>query len=297
MIDVLCVGMAAYDLAFSVDTHPAADEKVKASSLVRSGGGPAANAAVTVSRLGYSAAFAGYLGRDPFGEAHLAELVEMGVITDLVSRGPAQTSLSAIVVKTDGRRTVVNYHEHEPRSVEGSQELLRIKPRVILFDGHEPLVSPPLARAARDKGIQTILDAGSVHTGTVDLSPLVDYLVCSQRFASEFTAEDDELLALKTLTSYAQNVVITLGERGLIWQNPTGRGRLPAFEVKTVDSTGAGDTFHGALAACIAIDLDWLESLEIASAASAICCTKMGARLGIPTMAEVRSFLAHNQRM
>lgn len=296
MIDVLCVGMAAYDLIFSIDFHPAADEKVKAFALDRNGGGPAANAAVAVSRLGYSAAFAGYLGHDPFGEAHLAELTDLGVITDLISRGTAQTSLSAILVKPDGRRTVVNFHEHESRLVQDYQDLLRIKPRVILFDGHEPLVSLPLARVARQKGIPTILDAGSVHQGTVELSPLVDYLVCSEKFAHDFTGELDESLALTALTSYSPNVIVTLGERGLIWQNPTGRGCLPAFEVKTVDSTGAGDTFHGALAACIAIDLPWLESLEIASAAAAISCTKMGARPGIPTMVEVCSFLALNQR-
>jgi sulfofructose kinase len=168
---------------------------------------------------------------------------------------------------------------------------------VILFDGHEPLVSQPLARAAKEKGILTILDAGSVHQGTVELSPLVDYLVCSQKFASDFTGDSDESLALTSLTSYAQNVIVTLGERGLIWQNPSGRSFLPAFKVEAVDTTGAGDTFHGALAACVAIDLPWLESLEIASAAAAICCSKMGARPGIPTMAEVRSFLALNKRM
>ncbi len=297
MIDVLCVGMAAYDLTFSIGFHPAADEKVKASTLVGSGGGPAANAAVTVSRLGYSTAFAGYLGRDPFGEAHLAELAEMGVITDLISRGPIRTSLSAILVKPDGRRTVVNFQEQKPWLAEGYQELLSLEPRVILFDGHEPLLSLPLARLARQKRILTILDAGSVHQGTVELSPLVDYLVCSEKFAHEFTGECDESLALTALASYSANVIVTLGERGLIWQNRSGRGRLPAFMVETVDSTGAGDTFHGALAACIAIDLPWLESLEIASAAAAISCTKIGARPGIPTMAEVRSFLTVNKRM
>lgn len=145
MIDVLCVGMAANDLVFSVGHHPAADEKVNASALSRSGGGPAANAAVAVSRLGYSAAFAGYLGHDPFGEAHLAELTDQGVITDLISRGTAQSSLSAILVKPDGRRTVVNFREHEPRLAEGYHELLRSHPST---DFQKSLTCLDLQRAA-----------------------------------------------------------------------------------------------------------------------------------------------------
>ena len=252
----------------------------------------AANAAVTVARLGYSAAFAGYLGSDPFGEAHFAELVEMGVATDLINRGQANTSLSAILVKPDGQRTVVNFQGHKHLAAEDSQKLLQIEPRVILFDGYEPGVSPPLARAAQEKGIQTVLDAGSVHQGTIELSPLVDYLVCSEKFAHDFTGEADASLALAALRRYSPNVVVTLGERGVIWQNSEGRGRLPAFEVNVVDSTGAGDVFHGAFAACIAAQTPWLKTLEIASAAAAICCKTMGARNGIPTMAEAQSLLS-----
>jgi sulfofructose kinase len=85
---------------------------------------------------------------------------------------------------------------------------------------------------------------------------------------------------------------VTLGERGLIWQRGTTAGALPAYAVAVVDTTGAGDAFHGALAAGLAQGMAWEELLRLASAAGALCCTKHGARLGIPTAQEVAALLA-----
>jgi sulfofructose kinase len=109
-IDVMCVGHACFDLTFAVPHHPGPDEKGVADALVSSGGGPAANAAVTVARLGLRAAFAGYLGKDPWGERYLQELFDEGVDTAFVVRGSGPTPLSAILAKPDGKRTVINYH-------------------------------------------------------------------------------------------------------------------------------------------------------------------------------------------
>ena len=120
---------------------------------------------------------------------------------------------------------------------------------------------------------------------------MVDYLVCSEKFGLEFTGEVSEDRALEKLGSYAPNVIITVGPRGLIWKNPSGSGRIAAYRVNAVDTTGAGDVFHGVLAACLALKVEWLESLSYASAAGALCCTKIGARLGIPSRRDVDEFL------
>jgi sulfofructose kinase len=131
-----------------------------------------------------------------------------------------------------------------------------------------------------------------MHSGTEELASLVDYLVCSEKFALEFTGATNEDKAVEKLMDYAPNVVITVGDRGLVWKNEEGSGRLDAYAIKAVDTTGAGDVFHGALAACLAEKMEWLECLAYASAAGALCCTKIGARLGIPTKEEVEEFLA-----
>lgn len=293
-IDVLCVGAATYDLVYSVDRHPQPDEKIRASSFIGCGGGPAANAAITVSRLGLQTAFAGYLGTDIFGNAHIEELWQAGVYTGYVTRGAYSSALSVVMVKPDGSRALVNYRNPDSCLTAGPVDLSTVASRVILFDGHEPHISPSLARSARQRGIITVLDAGSIHRGTEELAGLVDYLVCSERFGLDFTGETNEEGALEKLSSYAPNLIITVGDRGLVWKNAKGSGRLEAFKVKAVDTTGAGDVFHGALAASLAQEKEWLESLRYASAAGALCCTKIGARLGIPSREEVDEFLARH---
>ena len=323
-IDVLCVGHASYDLVFQVDHHPGADEKCFAAGLVSCGGGPAANAAVTVARLGGTAAFAGYLGRDAFGAMHFEELVSEGVITDLVvrdqkaaarpaeagapGRGPATTPLSSIIVKPDGKRTVVTYNGSTPLLEPGEVDFNRVRPRAILFDGHQPAISLPLAMKAMRQKIPAVLDAGSVHKGTTELAPLCGYLVASEKFARDLSKEKDAGKALEYLAKIAPVAVITLGESGLVWAAKRrsqdlaaprcGRpeqegGSMGAFSVDTVDTTGAGDIFHGAFALRIAAGDGLLSALRYASAAAALGCSKMGGRTGIPFRAEVESLLRH----
>jgi sulfofructose kinase len=337
-IDVLCVGHASYDLVFPVDRHPEADEKCFATGLVSCGGGPAANAAVTAARLGGVAAFVGYLGRDVFGEMHFEELICEGVITTLVVRDAklsarcrpggiadtagddrrqrpdepeapprATTPLSSIIVKPDGKRAVITYKGAAPVIEPDEVDFTRVRPKAILFDGHQPAISFPLALKAKAQKIPAVLDAGSVHKGTLDLAPLCGYLIASEKFARDFSKEKDTGKALACLARIAPAAVITLGEAGLVWA-ARGRSRaarslrapaeqasgsMEAFPVDAVDTTGAGDIFHGAFALRIAGGEGFLPALRYASAAAALGCTKMGARTAIPTRAQVESLLLH----
>ena len=290
-VDVLCVGHACFDLTFAVPDQPGPDEKTIAETLVSGGGGPAANAAVTVARLGLRAAFAGYLGNDPWGEQHFQEFQAEGVNTDFIVRGPAPTPLSAILVKPDSRRTVINYHGGTGYLAKDCLDFSGLHPGVILFDGHQPWLSLALAEGARRSGIPTILDAGSVHAGTRSLAERVDILACSEKFAREYTRQADAGQAAVRLNDLAAAVIITLGRDGLVWSRAGTVRRLPAFEVEAVDSTGAGDVFHGALAVGLAEGQPWEHTLRFASAAAGLSCTRPGARSAIPTRAEVLDFL------
>lgn len=283
-IDVLCVGHASYDLVFSVSRHPAEDEKIFADDFLACGGGPAANAAVTAARLGFTTAFAGYLGHDLYGEKHYQELVEQGIDTRLIVRGISPTPLSTILVKPNGKRALINYKGQTQALPAEALDFSGIRPKAVLFDGHEPHISSGLAQWARQENIPTVLDAGSVHEGTLALMGLVDYLACSEKFACQLAG--DEKKALSRLAEISPAVVITLGERGLIWQRGQERGALPAFPIKAIDTTGAGDAFHGAFAAALAAGMSWPDVLRYASAAGALCCTKTGARPGLPSREE-----------
>lgn len=291
-IDVLCVGHATFDLTMTVAQHPGPDEKCSATGLVQCGGGPAANAAIAVARLGGSSAFAGYLGEDVYGSEHLNELEREGVHTDLVVRGKQPTPLSLILVKPTGNRTVVNSRIGTPFLTVDQVDFSGCSPQVILFDGHEPLLSTPLAKSARERGIITVLDAGSVHQGTLELLPLVDYLIASERFAQDFSRKPDLERAFSVLKQHAPSVVVTLGERGLKGRSCGSEGWLPAFPIEAVDTTGAGDTFHGAFALELAQGASFASALIFASAAAALSCKSLGARPGIPTRREVQEFLS-----
>lgn len=330
-IDVLCVGLATYDLVYSVDRHPGEDEKCFASGLVSCGGGPAANAAVTAARLGGVAAFAGYLGRDAFGEKHFQELISEGVITRFVVRGEHPTAVSSIIVKPGGKRAVITHKGFTPALDPGHVDLTSLRPKTILLDGHQPTLSIPLAVKAREQKIPVVLDAGSVHQGTVELAPLCDYLVASQKFALDFTGKKSPHEALAILSGQARNspdqepsrpggpagaglnpgaaaipaggteslparaAVITLGEAGLVWASGHQSGSLEAFPVEAVDTTGAGDVFHGAFALAIARGEHLLSAMRYAAAAAALACTRMGARTAIPAKAEVEAILEYRR--
>ena len=283
-VDVLCVGYACYDLVFSVEKQPQSDEKIFADNLMGCGGGPAANAACAVSRLGLSSAFAGYLGQDLYGEMHLQEFQKHHVDTHLIVRGLSPTPLSTVLVKPDGKRSLINYKGSTKPLAANAIDFSSINAKAILFDGHEPYLSLALAKSARQQGISTILDAGSMHEGTSQLWNQVDYLVASEKFACQFAG--DEQTALKRLAEQAPTVVITLGDKGLIWQSGKQKGKLSAFSVKAIDTTGAGDAFHGAFAAAVAKNMNWHDILAYSSAAGSLCCSKMGARQGLPEQKE-----------
>ncbi|MCO6431068.1 MAG: carbohydrate kinase [Deltaproteobacteria bacterium] len=287
LFDVLCCGMACYDLSFMLASHPASDEKVSAKRLVMCGGGPAANASVAVKRLGGSAAFCGFIASDHFGTAHLRELTEAGVDCTLVFQETGSaTPLSAILVKENGERCVVNYRENLSRKPPALPSRL-IKFKSLLIDGHEKELSNQLIEIAKAEGSATVLDAGSVRPSTLDLAEKVDYLICSERFASDYSGSSDSSDYLILLTRLNRNVAVTLGSKGCIYIFGSDSGRIPAQEVSVVDTNGAGDAFHAAFALCIARGTKPVDALQCATDVAALTCEKLGGRAGFPTWEEV----------
>jgi sulfofructose kinase len=118
--------------------------------------------------------------------------------------------------------------------------------------------------------------------------------VASQKFALDFTGEKGPHGALAILARTAPAAVITLGEAGLVWASGHESGSLDAFPVDAVDTTGAGDVFHGAFALASARGEHLLSALRFAAAAAALACTKLGARASIPTKAEVEAFIGES---
>lgn len=288
---MLCVGYACVDINFSASHHPEADEKIRARSMLCCGGGPAANAAVAIARLGGSAQFCGYLGNDSFGEAHLAEFESEGVITKSITRGEAPTPVAAVTIKPDGKRSIIDYCDFAATVPEDACMLAEIAPKVLLLDGHQPLISIQLAHQARGLGIPIVLDAGSLHDGTEVLLNLVDFLITSEKFAKQYSQEEDPRLALSALDGLAPVIGITWGDQGIYWQDETGNHHTEAFSIEALDTTGAGDAFHGAFALGLARKYTLKENMRYASAVGALTCLKIGARKALPYRKAVDALL------
>jgi len=281
-IDVFCAGIACWDMAFSVERDPAADEKTLSHRLEQGGGGPATTAAGTIASLGGSTTLASYLGNDWTGEAVENQMRKKGVPSNSIFWIQMDTPLSAILVKPDGRRAIVTNKCPEPEvELETLNDNLR-RSRFLLVDPHWPRLAVFLVTQARAMGIPSMVDAGSLSEASRELASMVDYCVASKQFAEDITGEKDPETMLDFLGKLCSNVVITLGSEGSVWKLNGLSGSTPAIKVEVVDTTGAGDIFHGALALALSRKEDAASAVAFASRAAAIGCTKPGSLSAVP---------------
>jgi sulfofructose kinase len=300
-MDVLCVGHAAWDISLFLEGFPAENSKLEIRSMSECGGGPAANAAYLLARWGVSSGLAASIGADTYGNRIAEELATAGVdIAELDCNPSGVTPVSAILVNLkNGSRTIIN------RKASGGSPL-RLKtppplsgaPRVMLFDGHE--LDASLQALELFPGALTILDAGSLREGTRELAKRVDFLVSSERFACQFSglpdlaSPENQAKAIAALNAWnGKPVVITRGEQGMLRGTNEKVSHYPAFSVQAVDTTAAGDIFHGAFAYGILMGLPIDETLRLSAAAAAISVTIRGGRPSIPDLPQVREMLRH----
>jgi len=170
---------------------------------------------------------------------------------------------------------------------------LVLSAKCLLIDDLEVEAQEAAAKLAADAGIPVVLDAGTFREGVEKLVPLATHLVASERFPRAFTGIEDPRLAAEKLLGMGPDVVaVTLGAAGCFAiDKDGGKFEQPGFEVKAVDTTGAGDVFHGAYIRGLIESWDLHRVIEFACAVAAIKCTKPGGREGIPSMAEAMAFL------
>lgn len=296
MLDVLCVGHASYDIITYTDGYPSENTKAETHCMVESGGGPAANAAYLLSLWGAKCALATLIGDDYYAVRIRDEFSLAGTDLSLSCFSPeCRTPVSIILVNTEnGSRTIINRKSKGSVLELDSSKLSEMSPKVLLFDGHE-LNASLQAISAFPEAI-TILDAGSRREGTEKLAGIVDYLACSERFALQMTGlrdlntEERRVSCLKTLRDMNKHtIIVTMGDRGLIYDCGNGLESLPAYTAEAVDTTAAGDIFHGALAYGVARGTHLKDSLKLASMAASISVRSMGGRASIPLLDAVLS--------
>jgi len=290
-IDVLCCGMLVADFSFSLTRRPEADEKLVSESFLLTSGGPAANAALTVSLLGGQAEIIASTGKDALGKSLIDDLKNDGFSTDSIIQHDQGLNAAAILSIADGSRNVIS-QKAAFKPTELPESAKNLSPKVLLFDGHLPELSLKLMKLF-PKAI-TVLDAGSVHQGTIDLYRKVDWLIGSKKFALNLTEKVSLREAFRELDSLAKNTVITDGGSGLLYKDKNKVMQLAAYNVEAVDSNGAGDVFHGAFSYGLAKDFTFEENLKFSSATAAFSCKAKGIRGNIPEASEILNFIKNH---
>lgn len=295
MFDVIGLGYSAVDYLGIVPHMPEMDTKLEIECFSRQGGGVTATAMVAAARLGARAAFIGAVGDDDLGEFTIRELEAEGVDTSHVVRAPgASSQFSFIMVhKPTGKRTILWTRSNVPPLDPAALDREFVKScKVLHIDRHEVRAAIQAARWAHDAGAIVAMDAGTYAPDVGELLPLADVLIASQAFAAELTGVADPAQSVRTLLMGRRIAGVTCGEKGSWFATSDGDAfHAPAFEVDVVDTTGAGDVFHGAFSFGLARRWDVRRCARFASAVAALKCTKLGGRAGIPTYTEVEQFL------
>lgn len=291
---ILCIGHAAYDITIPVDDFPIENTKNRITERVECGGGPASNAAYLLAKWKMDSYFAGVIGNDVYGNRILNEFNEIGVHTNFLQINQNLTTTSSFIIanRSNGSRTILT---HRPTEMKMRDFEVDIEPSVILMDGQEVEMSKKMIK--QFPNAITIIDAGRPKEGIIELAKMVNYLVCSKDFAEAVTQikidyNDVNSLVqvfLKLKEEFQNNIIVTLEEHGCLYEKENLIKRMPSIRVEAIDSTGAGDIFHGAFAYGIANKFEIERTLKYANIAGAISVTRVGGRFSIPTLEEVEN--------
>ena len=292
---VVCVGHSTFDTTLPMKEYPTENIKYRLEHHIECGGGPASNGAYLLAKWGMDTTIASVIGDDYYGDRIIDDFEKIGANISYLEKMPNHTTTSSYIIAnmSNGSRTVLSSKDEAVRKLSQS---LCIPADVILIDGehpesaHELLDSNPRALS--------VLDAGRLNDDTKALGKKVTYLVCSKEFAEEFTEKKIDISNLENLNNiynelkeyFETNVIITLEANGS-YTEIDGVGQIiPSISVKSLDSTGAGDIFHGAFTYFMANGYSLLDAIKFSSITSAISVTRIGSRYSIPLLDEVINY-------
>ena len=299
--DVVGVGLNATDTMLLVPRFPAYAGKEPFIDEWPSPGGQVASAMVTCARLGLKTKYIGTVGDDWRGEMQMASLQGSGINLEhvLVRKGVANQSAYIVIDQSTGERTVFWRRPDELRL-----EPEEIHPGMITcasllhIDGHDTPAVEKAARIAREHGIPVTVDVDTIYHGFDRVLASVDYLVTSSEFPIRWTSRNDPFDALEQIQNeFGMRVAaMTLGSQGCLARFENRFYYSPAFVVNCVDTTGAGDVFHGAFCYAVLKGMTMEDTLEFSNAMAAMNCTEFGARGKIATLDEARALIARSER-
>jgi ribokinase len=307
MKKILVIGSSNTDLITIVERFPNAGETISGKNFIQAMGGKGANQAVAAQRLGGKVKFVTCVGEDANGRNTLSYFENEGLdVSSALVVEHVPTGTAVILVNGEGENCIVvtpgANHKLQPNHIADLADEISTATMVVLqmeipFD----TVKKAIDVAAQNK-IPVMLNVAPAHEVDADILKKVQLLVVNETEIEKVSGKSiaalgEEALMDHLLSMGINTVILTLGKRGCIVKTYSITKHIPSFNVDAVDTTAAGDTFCGALAASLSKGDDLIKAAKFATAAAAICVTRMGAQPSIPSETEVLSFLKNHSEL
>lgn len=301
MNKILVVGSLNMDLVSTVEYMPKPGETIIGRDFTQIPGGKGANQAATIGKLKGDISMMGKVGNDDFGNRLIESLNNSGVKTSGIGfEEMVSTGTALILVDSDGENSIVVvpganytvYSDYIDKNIDYIDQS-----DIVVSQLEIPLETVEyLLKKAKDLGKYTILNPAPAKTLSSELIRNIDLLVPNETELEllsgiKIESKEDIIKASKVLIDMGvKELIVTLGSKGAIYISKEEIHQVEAFKVKAVDTTGAGDSFTGAIAYCMSNGMDIKEAMEFASKVGALTVTKFGAQSSFPSLEEVMNF-------
>lgn len=288
MKKVLCVGQVAYDITLLVDGYPLENKKVRTKGQVECAGGSAFNCAYLLNSWGVDTTYVGSVGNDYYAKKIEEEINDSNLNAKLTKHSGTTTTSYIIANINTGTRTILTSKNLDLRI---NNSFLEDDYDMIILDSNE--IDYSLEVINKYPRAIKVLDAGKMCDEVIKLGGLVDYFVCSKDFAEKYTGIslvnfDDIKKSYDIIdNAFLGKVIITLEDKGSFTKMSESYELVPSISVDAVDSTGAGDIYHGAFAYFILNGYSLLKSMRYANIAGALSVKKIGSKASMPKLDDV----------
>lgn len=293
---IVVVGSLNIDVIVKAKRPPVMGETILGEEVHFLPGGKGANQAVAAARLGAEVHMVGAVGTDPFGDLLLSNLQESGVSTKYVKKVAGTATGLASILLANGDNSIIvvpGANSHcQPEDLEKMEEVLK-EADVVLLQLEIPLKTVVFAvKRAKELGKHVVLNPAPARELPLELFQSVDTITPNETELKTLIGEEDPDTGMKRLIDLGvSQVVTTLGSKGAIYLTKDGDvSEVPAYPVKVVDTTGAGDAFNAGIAVALGEGKEIADAVSFAMKAAALSVTKLGAQTGMPTREEIENF-------
>ena len=292
--DVVGMGLNSVDFLCVVPEFPSPNSKMKMLQFSKQGGGQVATAMVALSRWGVKTKYIGKVGDDELGQFSLDSIRQEAVdVSSVIIELNATSQFAMIIVDgSTGERTILWNRDERLMYRKGELRKEEVcSGKILHLDGHDIHAALQCARWAREEGIPTVIDLDKAEPLTSELIKQTDFIITSSRFPMMYTGISDQKKALLELQKYTSGFLCsTLGDDGAVALVNGEFLHIEGLKVNAVDTTGAGDVFHGGFIYGLLQNWEVVQILRFANAAAALKCKELGGRSGIPSLEAVQEF-------